>query len=68
MSSIQNGARFKILRRDVEIGEGKIIELQSQKIKVSEVPEGNECGLQVESKITLAERDVLIPYIIVKKQ
>ncbi len=65
---IQNGVRFKILRRDVEIGEGKIVELQSQKIKVNEVPEGNECGLQVESKITLAERDVLIPYIIVKKQ
>lgn len=65
---IQHGARFKILRRDVEIGEGKIVELQSQKVKVQEVPEGNECGLQVESKITLAERDVLIPYIIVKKQ
>ena len=63
-----HGARFKILRRDAEIGEGKVVELQAQKIKVSEVLEGNECGLQVESKITLAERDVLIPYIIVKKQ
>ena len=63
-----HGARFKIMRRDVEIGEGKIVELQSQKIKVSEVLEGNECGLQIESKFTLAERDVLIPYIVVKKQ
>lgn len=62
------GARFKIMRRDVEIGEGKVVELQSQKVKVTEVLEGNECGLQVESKYTLAERDVLIPYIIVKKQ
>lgn len=63
-----NGAKVKIMRRDVEIGEGKVVELQSQKVKVSEVLEGHECGLQVESKFTLAERDVLIPYVIVKKQ
>jgi translation initiation factor IF-2 len=65
---MQNGAKFKIMRRDAEIGEGRVVELQSQKVKVSEVLEGHECGLQVESKITLAERDVLIPFIIVKKQ
>jgi translation initiation factor IF-2 len=56
------------MRRDALIGEGKILELQAQKMKTSEVLEGNECGLQVESKITVAERDVLIPYIVVKKQ
>ena len=65
---ITNGARFKIMRRDTEIGEGKIVELQSQKIKVQEVIEGNECGLQVESKFTLAERDVIVPFVTVKKQ
>lgn len=65
---IVSGAKFKIMRRDAEIGEGKITELQSQKIKVGEVTEGTECGLMVESKFTLAERDVLIPYAIVKKQ
>ncbi len=65
---ITAGARFKIMRRDAYIGEGRITELQSQKIKVDEVIEGNECGLQVESKFTLAERDVLIPYITVRKQ
>ena len=65
---ITQGAKFKIMRRDAEIGEGKTIELQAQKIKTSEVTEGNECGLQVESKFTIAERDILVPYTIVKKQ
>lgn len=65
---IVSGAKFKIMRRDALIGEGKIVELQAQKIKVPEVVEGNECGLQVESKFTIAERDVLIPYVVVSKQ
>jgi len=65
---IASGAKFKIMRRDTEVGEGRIIELQAQKIKVPEVDEGNECGLQVESKITIAERDVLIPYTVVSRQ
>ncbi|HSE35552.1 MAG TPA: hypothetical protein VLB83_05525, partial [Candidatus Paceibacterota bacterium] len=64
---IQIGAKFKILRRDTEVGEGEILELQSQKIAASEVLEGNECGLSVESKITIAERDVLAPFIVVTK-
>lgn len=65
---IMNGARFKIMRRDAEIGEGKVTELQQQKIKCKEVLEGTECGMMVESKFTIAERDVLIPYVVVKKQ
>lgn len=65
---ITTGGKFKIMRRDAEIGEGKVLELQCQKIKTPEVGEGSECGLQVESKITIAEKDVLIPYHIVKKQ
>lgn len=65
---ITNGARFKIMRRDIEIGEGKVVELQQQKIKCKEVLEGAECGMMVESKYTIAERDVLVPYVVVKKQ
>ncbi len=62
------GAKFKIMRRDAFIGEGKITELQQQKIKCKEVLEGNECGLMVESKFTVAERDLLVPYTVVRKQ
>jgi translation initiation factor IF-2 len=65
---IVNGSKFKIMRRDAEIGEGKIVELQQQKIKAKEVGEGTECGLMVESKFTIAERDILVPFVIVKKQ
>lgn len=64
---IQDNAKFKIMRRETEVGEGEITELQSQKIRAKEVLEGTECGLSVESKISIAERDVLVSYIIVTK-
>jgi translation initiation factor IF-2 len=56
---IQNNAVVKILRRGVELGRGRIIELQSQKIKTDVVNEGNECGLMVESKVEMIPGDVL---------
>lgn len=68
MGKISSGARFKIVRRDAEVGEGKVVEVQCQKLKTKEALEGSECGLQVESKITIAERDTLVPYIVVSKQ
>jgi translation initiation factor IF-2 len=49
----------KIKRRDFEIGCGKIVELQTNKIKAKEVFEGDECGVQIETKIELATGDVL---------
>ncbi len=65
--SIVNGGNVRILRRDFEIGQGKIMELQCQKVKTGEVPEGNECGLQVESKMEIAPGDVLEEFVITKK-
>lgn len=56
---IQNGVLVKIVRRGVLLGQGRIVELQSQKIKASEVNEGNECGLMVETKIEMIPSDVL---------
>lgn len=49
----------KIIRRGVELGRGRIVELQSQKIKTNEVIEGNECGLMVETKIEMIPSDIL---------
>lgn len=49
----------KIIRRGVEMGRGRIVELQSQKIKTNEVIEGNECGLMVETKIEMIPSDIL---------
>lgn len=53
------GSKIRIIRRDFEIGNGKIVELQANKIKSKEVQEGNDCGLQVETKIDIAQGDVL---------
>ena len=47
------------MRRGLELGRGRIVELQSQKIKTDTVNEGNECGLMVESKFEMIQNDVL---------
>ena len=53
------GSKIRIMRRDFEIGTGKIVELQINKIRAKEVLEGSECGLQVETKIEISAGDVL---------
>jgi translation initiation factor IF-2 len=63
---IQNNGIVKIIRRGVELGRGKIVELQSQKIKTQEVNEGNECGLMVESKMEMIPGDLLEVVLIEK--
>jgi translation initiation factor IF-2 len=64
---IVNGGQVRIMRREFEIGRGKIIELQQNKIKAKEVLEENECGVQVETKISIAPGDVLEAFIITIK-
>jgi translation initiation factor IF-2 len=55
------------MRRDFEIGKGRVRELQKQKNKVSEVPEGQEFGAMVESKFEIAPGDRLESFKIVEK-
>jgi len=64
---IVNGGMVRIMRREFEIGRGKIVELQHNKIKAKEVLEENECGVQVETKIDIAPGDVLEAFIITVK-
>ena len=52
---IKSGEIVKIFRRDAEIGEGKIKELQIQKIKTASVKESQEFGVMIESKLEIAE-------------
>lgn len=56
----------KIIRRGVEIGRGRIVELQSQKLKTDEVIEGNECGLMVETKAEMIPSDMLESVVVEK--
>ena len=63
---IANNSPIKIIRRGVELGRGRIVELQSQKIKTNEVIEGNECGLQVETKVEMIPSDIIESILIEK--
>lgn len=58
----------KIERRGFELGKGKIIELQSQKIKAKEVSEGTECGLMVETKVEMVPGDIVSCINVIKKK
>jgi len=54
------GKTFKIKRKDVEIGEGKIINLQQGKKEVKEAPTGEEFGAMTENKIEIARDDEIV--------
>lgn len=53
------GSEVKVLRRDIEICRGKIVELQEQKTKVKQINEGSEFGALLEAKHELAPGDIL---------
>jgi translation initiation factor IF-2 len=57
----------RILRRDFEIGNGKIVNLEKGKAKTSEVEEGTEFGMMVESKIEIVPGDVIEAFSVIQK-
>jgi len=64
---IRIGDEIKIMRNEVEVGRGKIRELQQMKEKTSEVRSGVEFGCQLQSAITPAPGDKLIAFTIIQK-
>jgi translation initiation factor IF-2 len=64
---IKSGSNVKIVRRSVEIGEGKIREMQSQKIKADSASEGSEFGVMIESKIEIVPGDYVKAISFVKR-
>jgi len=64
---IRKGGNFKILRRESEIGKGKVRELQQSKLDTDNVQEGNEFGSMIESKTEVAPGDILEFYTTVTK-
>lgn len=64
---ISQNSSVRIIRRDHEIGIGKIVEIQTNKIKVKDVEENCECGILIDSKIEIAGGDVLEAFIITLK-
>lgn len=58
---------IKIIRREFEIGRGKIVNLEKNKVKVKEVEEGTEFGMMIESKIEIAQGDVIESFAITQR-
>ena len=57
----------RIMRRDFEIGKGKIVNLEKGKVKTSTVEEGSEFGTMIESKIEIVAGDTIECFTIVQK-
>jgi translation initiation factor IF-2 len=58
---------IKILRREFEIGSGKIVNLEKGKVKTSQVEEGSEFGMMIESKTEIVAGDIIESFNMVKK-
>ncbi len=66
--SVRDGVNVKIVRREYEIGKGKVVGLQQMKMKSKEVFEGNECGIEVDTKHEIIAGDTLVVVEIEKKK
>lgn len=64
---IKIGEKVKILRRGEQIDTGIIKELQHMKVNVKEVIAENEFGMAIDSKLEIAEGDMIEAFEIVKK-
>ncbi len=61
------GKEVKILRRENEIGRGKIVGLQMQKIKMDEVDENNQFGAEIDAKMEIAPGDYIEVFDVIIK-
>lgn len=59
---ITKDAKVRVKRKGEHIGLGKLVQVQMGRQSVSEITEGNECGVQYESKLHVEEGDVLEVY------
>ncbi|MCE9628571.1 MAG: translation initiation factor IF-2 [Candidatus Vogelbacteria bacterium] len=53
------GKEIKIIRRDIEIGRGKVAELEQHKAKTDRVEPPGQFGTMIDSKIVIAPGDIL---------
>ncbi len=57
--TIKANSRIRVIRRDFEIGQVRILNLEKNRMKVGEATEGEEFGAMIEGKTELAKGDVL---------
>ena len=65
--TIARGNMLKILRREAEIGRGRLKELQQGKVAAENVSEGTEFGALIEAKIEIAPGDTVEATTLVTK-
>jgi translation elongation factor EF-1alpha len=63
---ISMNEEVKIMRRDVEVGRGRVRELQQAKTKTGSISEG-EFGMMIESKLEIAPGDHIQAFQIITK-
>lgn len=56
---LKRGDLVTIYRRGIEVGTGKVTNLQQQKSDAAQVSEGMECGMQIDSKADIVAGDTL---------
>ena len=59
LGELKTGDTVKIKRRDNEIGEGTLVELQTGRVVVKSIQEGSECGINIATRVELAPGDEL---------
>ncbi len=64
---LTEGAQVKIMRRDLELGTGEIVSLQTQKAATKVVAAGNEFGAMIKTTVEPAAGDYLESFAIVFK-
>lgn len=56
---IKRGDMVTIIRRGIDVGTGRVLNLQQQKADAPQVTEGLECGLQIDSKADIVAGDIV---------
>ena len=64
---INLNSAVRVMRREFEIGRAKIVNLEKNKTKTSEVAEGAEFGMMIESKIEIVAGDIIESFDIIHK-
>lgn len=64
---VENKVKVRVFRNEEKVGDGVIVSLKSFENNVSDVSEGNDCGMRYEGFLPLLEGDVLEAYKVEKR-
>jgi len=59
---IKKSAKIKIMRGDIDLGTGEILELQQSKVQAKEVEANNEFGMKLKTTVKIQEGDKIESY------